>query len=457
MEFLIPPPAQEFTGRQLVLLEQSRLDEAIQQIKDLTHLSSIATASDLEQEPDRHQKADIIVLKILGVAIINQPIDATQLQALGTASADTTTPILRIEPEQSFYALMDISDRVISEPRSDVAEAISLQYFQGYRDGVSCLVDQLTQQNNAQLVQQGKGLFQTTATTWADSTKVTWGLQATNVVNSRYSGKGIKIAVLDTGFDLNHPDFQGRTITSKSFVTERGSLLPVQDLNGHGTHCVGTACGPMSPKTGMRYGVAYGAEIYVGKVLNNNPVIPRGFPGEIFQGIEWAISQGCHVISMSLGSPRTPGQVHNFYHDVIDRALQAGSLVIAAAGNDRKNTMGKTAVYTPADAPAAMAVAAMDTNEQVAAFSSFGDSVAGGQVDLIAPGVDIYSSYISTSGYTKKNGTSMATPHVAGIAALHAEANPGVRGQALWSLLIRNARRLPLSSVDAGAGLVQAP
>ncbi|MEP0912925.1 S8 family serine peptidase [Leptolyngbya sp. GB1-A1] len=458
MEFLNTPSSEpEFTGRQLVLLKQDKLDEGVQLIQELASLSSTVSSTDPEQDSHSVSEADITVLETLGVAIINKPIDATHFLSLSAASEEPESPILSVEPEQYFYALMDIGDRVIAKPQPSQSGEISLQYLQGYRDGIANLVDQLANQDSLPF----KSIL---SQTWTDTAAATWGLQATNVVNSRYSGKGIKIAVLDTGFDLNHPGFQGRTIVSRSFVQSNKSLLPVQDLNGHGTHCVGTACGPRNPKTGMRYGVAYGAEIYVAKVLDDRPVIPKGLPGEILQGIEWAILQGCHVISMSLGSPRKPGDVRPFYHKVMDRTLKAGSLVIAAAGNSRQRPAGMPAVNTPADAPAAMAVAALDAREQVADFSSQGDSVNGGQVDLIGPGVDVYSSYVlrtkagsTTTGYSRLNGTSMAAPHVAGIAALYAEANPGTKGQALWSLLVQNARRLPLASQDAGIGLVQAP
>ena len=94
----------------------------------------------------------------------------------------------------------------------------------------------------------------------------TWGLACTRAELSAYSGGGIKVAVLDTGFDLTHPDFSGRTIVQQSFVPDD---MSVQDAQGHGTHCIGTACGPRAPAGQIRYGVAHGADIYVGKVLNN--------------------------------------------------------------------------------------------------------------------------------------------------------------------------------------------
>jgi subtilisin family serine protease len=162
--------------------------------------------------------------------------------------------------------------------------------LQGYRDAVTNLVDNLIS------TEQGVK----TLAVEAEAT-VTWGLQATKVVNSRFSGRGIKVAVLDTGFDLTHPDFVGRKIISKSFVDNE----EVQDKQGHGTHCIGTACGPLTPSILPRYGVAYDAEIYVGKVLSNQG---SGSDTGILAGITWAIANGCRIISMSLGARVEPGQ-----------------------------------------------------------------------------------------------------------------------------------------------------
>ena len=135
-----------------------------------------------------------------------------------------------------------------------------------------------------------------------DETQATWGLQATKVVNCCRTGTGIRVAVLDTGFDLQHPDFAGRTIKSKSFVTGEA----VQDGHGHGTHCIGTALGREVPAGGRpRYGVAYEAEIFAGKVLSN---AGSGADTGILAGIEWAVANKCAVISMSLGAPTQPGQ-----------------------------------------------------------------------------------------------------------------------------------------------------
>jgi subtilisin family serine protease len=109
----------------------------------------------------------------------------------------------------------------------------------------------------------------------------------------------VKVAVLDTGLDLGHPDFAGRQITAQSFVQGE----QVQDGHGHGTHCIGTACGPRTPGRLPRYGIAYQAQIFAGKVLSN---AGSGGDGGILAGIDWAIRNGCAVVSMSLGSPVEP-------------------------------------------------------------------------------------------------------------------------------------------------------
>ncbi|MEZ0244599.1 MAG: S8 family serine peptidase, partial [Sphingomonas sp.] len=203
----------------------------------------------------------------------------------------------------------------------------------------------------------------------------TWGLDKTNVLNAALSGAGIKVAVLDTGFDLGHPDFLGRQVTSSSFVPNQ----TVQDLHGHGTHCIGTACGPLAPHNVPRYGIAYDAHIFAGKVLSNSGT---GSTGGILAGINWAIANGCQVISMSLGSSAGP---QPYYEQAAQRALAAGSLIIAAAGNASSRPGHIAPTGAPANSPSAFAVAALDQNLGIAPFS------CGGKVEIAGPGVDVFS------------------------------------------------------------------
>ncbi len=283
----------------------------------------------------------------------------------------------------------------------------------------------------------------------ADTAQATWGLQATRAVTSSRTGRGVKVAVLDTGVDLTHPDVVGRGVTATSFVAGE----QVQDGQGHGTHCVGTACGPASPASGPRYGVAGGADVLVGKVLSDRG---SGTDAEILAGINWAVLQGCDVVSMSLGAD-VP-QVHPPYTTAGRRALDRGTLLVAAAGNNAGRRAGRFGfVGPPASSPGILAVAALDPALQVADFSARSlAGTPGGQVDLAAPGVDVLSSWPMPEGSRSISGTSMATPHVAGVAALWAEAT-GLRGRELWAVLTMEAERLPAASLDVGAGLVLAP
>jgi subtilisin family serine protease len=326
---------------------------------------------------------------------------------------------LAIEPERIFYA---------------IEEGLSLDYLRGYRDAVDNLYQKATTEEIEAIQKE----------CFADDTQFTWGLKATKVDKSLLTGSGIKVAVLDTGMDLLHPDFAGRSIVSQSFVPGES----VQDSNSHGTHCIGTACG-FKDLNGRRYGIAHKSTIYVGKVLSN---AGSGNTGWILAGMEWAIANGCQVISMSLGN--TTRTSSTAYETVGLRALQNGCLIVAAAGNN--GASGGT-VGQPANSPSIMAVGALDKCLAVANFSARAGKSPGAKVDIAAPGVEIYSSVpMQQERYAAYNGTSMATPHVAGLAALYAEST-GKRGSQLWQLLTSRALPLPLPSASVGSGLVQAP
>ncbi|MFN2466897.1 MAG: S8 family serine peptidase [Gaiellaceae bacterium] len=171
------------------------------------------------------------------------------------------------------------------------------------------------------------------------------------------------------------------------------------------------------------------------------------------------MANNCAVVSMSLGAVARPGQRYStVFETVAKRAAGAGSLILAAAGNDSRRPTAVNPVNHPANCPSILAVAALDAGFAIASFSNRGVNPDGGQVDVAGPGVDVLSSVPMPARYGRKNGTSMATPHAAGVAALLAETNPRARGAALGQLLSGRARRLAtLPSADVGAGLVQAP
>ncbi|OIH85868.1 peptidase S8 [Arthrobacter sp. UCD-GKA] len=286
------------------------------------------------------------------------------------------------------------------------------------------------------------------APAFADTPSSTWGLAAVLAAESVYTGAGVRVAVLDTGFDAGHPDFAGRDVTTESFIDGEDS----HDGHGHGTHCIGTSCGPRALDGARGYGVAPGASIYAGKVLGNDG---SGTDSGILAGIDWALQHDCHIVSMSLGADVR--QVHPPYVAAGRRALERGTLIIAAAGNNARRSAGEPGfVGAPANSPYIMAVGALDSQLAVADFSARTLPGRGGQVDIAGPGVGIYSSWPMPQRYNTISGTSMATPHAAGVAALLCEAT-GFRGRELWAELAQEAQRLERPSVDVAAGLVQSP
>ncbi|WP_436791871.1 S8 family peptidase [Yinghuangia sp. YIM S10712] len=423
----------EFTGRYLVLLDPDSSDQA------LAALESGAGVARTQRVPGREStgaaelldRGDSVLFEELGVAVVDAAPD--QREALATTAREHTG-ILSLERERTVYA---------SQMTRTAPETATADYLRGYQDGVEELVQHA-------LERLEPGAAQITAEARRDETHTTWGLQATRVAESTLSGAGVNVAVLDTGVALEHPDLVGRFGGTSSFVPGED----VDDGNGHGTHCIGTSCGPLTPAVLPRYGVAYEAQVFAGKVLGNQG---SGTDTGILAGMNWAVAAGCRIASMSLGAPTDFGQPFSqVYEHAARRALRAGTLIVAAAGNESTRPDDIRPVGHPANCPSILAVGALTEDLTVAFFSCAGFDTDGGQVDLAAPGVDILSSW-PESGYRRLMGTSMATPHVAGICALFAEANPDASAAEIKSLLLAGARRLPLPAVDVGVGLVQAP
>lgn len=432
----------ETTGRYLVLLDEQAVAEGLNLLKQRAGVQ-VASTADFAMGAltlDKLAPADSLLLDRLSIAVVSG--EPGRFQALAAAGLEKS-PILAIEPDRVVYAIQEGA----AQPSRTPGAAMSAEYLRGYRDAVDRLVENLVTDGHLRqpVTDDEIGAAQAQA-------QATWGLQATGVVNSRFGGSRIKVAVLDTGLDLQHPDFAGRNIVRHSFVTGE----PAQDGLGHGTHCIGTACGPQQPPVLPRYGIAYSADIFVGKVMNNQG---SGSDREILAGINWAVANHCAIVSMSLGALVLPGQSFSaVYENAARRALASGTLIVAAAGNDSRRHSGIiNPVSHPANCPSIMAVGAVDSQMQIADFSNRGVDLNGGQVDIVGPGVDVYSTWPFPTRYRTISGTSMATPHVAGIAALYAEVDPSARGLGLWSRLTQTARRLILPSVDVGAGLVQAP
>jgi subtilisin len=285
-----------------------------------------------------------------------------------------------------------------------------------------------------------------------DTEHATWGVRAVGADRSRFTGKGIKVAILDSGFDRAHPDFDGREIRMWSaFANEK----PDEDLQGHGTHCAGTAAGPNVARNRMRYGVAHEADLCIYKVLGNGGY---GTDGSVLAGIERALDEGCEVLAMSFGRGAKPENRPNpVFELTAQQALSAGTLIVAAAGNSSSRDIGYRApIDYPANSPSIMAVGAIDSRLRIANFSA-GCCNLETNLDIVAPGSGIFSSWPTPRRYRRLRGTSMAVPHVAGVACLWAQADERLRGRALWRAIIDNACRLNGDEADVGAGLVQAP
>ena len=309
----------------------------------------------------------------------------------------------------------------------------------------------------------------------------TWGVQSVGADTSPFTGKGIVVAVLDTGIDPKHPAFAGVELERENFTDASDD-----DENGHGTHCAGTIFG--RAVDGTRIGVATGVtRAMIGKVLGGN----GGGSDVIVQAIQWAVNGGAHVVSMSLGidfpgsskqlttSRGVPVELATsmaldaYRANVLlferlaslikaQNALMQASLLVAAAGNESRRTENpdfEIFVSPPAVSDGIVSVAAVGRGSKglsVASFSNVGARVAG-------PGVGILSAKMG-GGLSQKNGTSMATPHVAGVAALWAEKLSAARqlnGQLLADRLVGSATSDGMEAgfdpEDIGAGLVRAP
>ena len=412
-----------YTGRQVVVLApKSGRTNPARALATIAGFSNVARSKDFEFQAvsmSEANDADATVFDELGVAVVSA--DPDQRSALIAAAAEGDV-VLSVEPELIHHALT-VTD-----------------YARGYHDGVSDLYERLNGNN-------GSAGATALAAVPVDNDQFTWGVQATRVSTSSRTGRGVRVAVLDTGFDVRHPDFIGRTITTQSFILGE----TVQDAHGHGTHCIGTSCGSAKPDGTRRYGVATEAEIFAGKVLSDSG---SGSDRGILAGINWALANNCAIVSMSLGADVR--EVSRAYEAVGKVALDRGTLIIAAAGNNARRPGDPGFVGVPANSSSIMAIAATDSANQVARFSSGSGNGDGGRVDLAGPGVKVFSSWPLPQRHNSINGTSMATPHVSGIAVLWNEAT-GLTGRELWTLLVQNAKALDVPSADVGAGLAQAP
>ncbi|MFD4592353.1 S8 family peptidase [Streptomyces rubiginosohelvolus] len=253
-----------------------------------------------------------------------------------------------------------------------------------------------------------------------------------------FDGKGTKVAVLDTGIDAGHPDVKDRLVGTRSFIPGE----EVDDKNGHGTHVASTIAGSGAASEGANKGVAPAADLLVGKVLSDEG---SGADSGIIEAMEWATAEGADIVSMSLGSPVPDDGTDPMSQAVNSLSADGGPLFVIAAGN----AYGAGTIGSPGSAEQALTVAAVDKQDGRADFSSMGPLVRshGLKPDLSAPGVDINAaasqSVPGTEGmYRSMSGTSMATPHVAGAAAILKQRHPDWSGQRIKDALMTSSQKL---------------
>ncbi|MFD7206183.1 S8 family serine peptidase [Streptomyces sp. NPDC059893] len=272
-----------------------------------------------------------------------------------------------------------------------------------------------------------------------------------------YDGTGTRIAVLDTGIDTTHPDLAGKVAAEHNF----SDSPTTDDRFGHGTHVASIAAGTGAKSAGKYKGVAPGARLLDAKVLGDSG---QGGMSEIIAGMEWAVAQNADVANLSLGAYDSPET--DPMEEAVDRlSAQSKTLFVVAAGNNGE--LGAKTISTPGSAQAALTVGAVDKQEVLAPFSSTGPRVGddGIKPDLTAPGVDIgaaaaHDSFMAgaatpvADGYIALSGTSMATPHVAGAAALLAQQHPDWSGDDIKQALVASTTPGAYTVFEQGSGRV---
>ncbi|REC57149.1 hypothetical protein DRF62_01070 [Chryseobacterium piscium] len=389
---------------------------------------SITSSENLSKENRSFQVIDednSVLYKNLGVMVVEN-MDEHQL---AKAVQNDSNPIVYFEKERDFFPADEM--KIISELKKQSAELsdkiIELEKFISNKPIPA------------------KNLVE-----------MEWGIKSIGIEKALYTGKGIDVCILDTGLEMSHPDFSSREIEGKSFIQGEDWS---KDPNGHGTHCTGISAGNLRSDTGKRYGIAKDCNLKIAKVLSDKG---KGTTSSVIDAIDWAITKQFRILSLSLASPVALNEKPSVLFETVGtRALENNCLIIAAAGNDSNRPSLPKPVSAPANSLSIMAVAAIDGQMRVAKFSNGGlNPLTGGNINVCAPGVDIFSTYPKNTKnknyYFALSGTSMATPHVSGLAALYMEQFPDLSAKEIWEMIEKNAKPIEgLKYRDIGNGLIQ--
>ncbi|MFJ7934398.1 S8 family peptidase [Sporosarcina sp. NPDC096371] len=338
--------------------------------------------------------------------------------------------------------------------RTNVLESIGGVALTADKEQVTSFWDEITQNVTAASTQKaGAQLNGVIEKIWLDGRVEANLEQSVPQVNapetweSGYDGTGVTVAVLDTGIDKNHPDVAGQLDGAVSFVPGEEAL----DHHSHGTHVASTVLGTGAASDGRNKGVAPGARLLVGKVLGDDGF---GQDSWVIEGMEWA-AENAKVVNMSLGDTVPSDGTDPMSQAVNELSKETGALFVIAAGNS-----GAEGIAAPGAADSALTVGSVDKSDRLSWFSSKGPRLgeAGLKPDLVAPGTGIVAarSQLSSQGsgsYLTLNGTSMATPHVAGAAAILSQRYPDWTAAQLKNALMSTTKKLDsITPFEGGTG-----
>jgi subtilisin family serine protease len=396
----------------------------------------------------------LLTLLLSALALTNASAQQAKRYIIGfktqTASADRAAAVARLGG-QEIDALDELGAVIAEVPANAKVQALSddemaglsisfieEDFYINWLKGVEPSFQSVTLPNWGQISAAipgvaAKALPENPLPVGVDAAEVPWGIRRVNAPNAwaKTQGEGVRVAVIDTGIDGAHPDLAGQVAGGYNAIDKNASYF---DDNSHGTHVSGTIAGKWDGKGVV--GVAPKARLYAVKVLDKDG---GGHLTAIIKGLVWCAQNNIQVANMSLGAPM--GSV--FMRLAVNYAASKGVTLVAAAGNSG-GSVGYPGAY-----PAAIAISASDSQDHIAKFSSRGKEVA-----FIAPGVGVRST-VPNGGYDTYNGTSMATPHMTGLAAL-AVARGAHGPDAVRAALKRAASSIGLSKTEEGYGLVDA-